>query len=491
MDSRKFEESWKDAFERAEQQPADSVWTNIELDLEKAEGGTIKRRLLFYKLLAAASMTCALGFAGIGFYYMSVKDQAAQSAATMSAPQQLPADDMASPSTDVLPDGSPGTASRDGTPGSSNGETFRASTGTRDGDGVNSQGLVTPSFNSARPSTDLAVNNNGSAGTGIDNKMLPPVLGHEAGQQATDRLTMATGTSGTATRLLAPLYTTPAPKLSFEKAEPDPGALLLARLASEERAYAEEDKRQKDENAERLWTSVGMSAGAFSAVNAGVTSSQPSAAFAANASSVPDQQAKASGYAYSFGVNLGAKVAKRWVVMGGVNYMTQTSDYTATNVVADNNFKTLKAESINQLDMLQSSAGSTSRLAPTFPYNVNNNVQFFSVPVQAGYLVVNKRFSVQMNAGLSTDLFLQNTITPEGGSLDKTTQGNGDDSPYRTLNFSGLMGTEVSYRFGQRYRLSINPGFRYPLNSVYKSDIGVESTPLTFDVGLRFRYIFH
>jgi hypothetical protein len=96
-----------------------------------------------------------------------------------------------------------------------------------------------------------------------------------------------------------------------------------------------------------------------------------------------------------------------------------------------------------------------------------------------------------MNAGLSTDLFLQNTITPEGGSLDKTTQGNGDDSPYRTLNFSGLMGTEVSYRFGQRYRLSINPGFRYPLNSVYKSDIGVESTPLTFDVGLRFRYIFH
>jgi hypothetical protein len=212
---------------------------------------------------------------------------------------------------------------------------------------------------------------------------------------------------------------------------------------------------------------------------------------ASNSSTIPDKQAKASGVAYSFGINIGAKLSKRWILQGGFNYLTQSSDYIATNVVGDNNFGALRAESIYELDKLQSAdLNASGRLAPTVPYSVNSSLQFFSLPVQAGYLVVNKKFGLQLNAGVSTDLFLQNTLTPESGSLDRTTQGSGADSPYRSVNFSGLMGTELSYRFGTRYRVTLNPGLRYPLNSIYKEDIGIQSTPLTFDVGLRFRYIF-
>jgi hypothetical protein len=121
---------------------------------------------------------------------------------------------------------------------------------------------------------------------------------------------------------------------------------------------------------------------------------------------------------------------------------------------------------------------------------VDNNVQYICLPVQAGYLLVNNQFGVQVNAGLSTDLFLQNTLTPESDALAVTVQGLGSGSPYRTINFSGLLGTEVSYKFGQHYRLALNPGLRYPLNSVFKSD-NIEATPITFDIGLRFRYIFY
>jgi hypothetical protein len=96
-----------------------------------------------------------------------------------------------------------------------------------------------------------------------------------------------------------------------------------------------------------------------------------------------------------------------------------------------------------------------------------------------------------LNAGVATDFFIQNTIDPEGSSLDKTQVSRGSESPYRSTNFSGLVSTEFSYRFASRYRVSLNPGIRYPLNSIYKSESGISATPFIFDVGLRFRYIFN
>ena len=292
---------------------------------------------------------------------------------------------------------------------------------------------------------------------------------------------------------MASFYEAKDPTLVIPKNEVDPGALLLAQMAAEEQKYAQLDKKEKENAGEKLWTSVGFAAGAFSSVNTGVSPSAANNTIAFSNSSVPDKQAKASGVSYSVGVNVGTRLSKRWTIQGGVNYLTQSSDYIATNIVPEDNFQTLKAESINELDKLPqlADAYASSKLTPTFPYSVNNNVKFFSVPVQAGYLLVNKKFGLQLNAGVSTDLFLENTITPEGENLNVTTQGRGEDSPYRSVNFSGLMGTEFSYRFGTHYRVALNPGLRYPLNSVYKNDVGVQSTPLTFDVGLRFKYIFH
>jgi hypothetical protein len=294
-------------------------------------------------------------------------------------------------------------------------------------------------------------------------------------------------------RNLPALYQPAEPELRLPVSTADPGMLLLAKLADEEKKYASEEKNQTKNKTENLWTSVGFAAGGVNANNRSAASAPPNALYLVNTASTASTQSKASGQSYSIGVSVGTKLSNRWVLQGGINYLTQSYDYTANSVVVvNNNFAAPKAASMNVLFSAQSlDAATNTTVAQTFPYNVNNNVRFVNVPLQAGYLVVNRKFGFQLNAGVSTDLFLQNTITPDGGNLAKTTQGSGDESPYRSLNFSGLMGTEFSYRLGDHYRLSLNPGLRYPFNSVYKSDTGVNSTPLTFDVGLRFRYIFH
>ena len=42
MERRKFEDSFKQAFDEAEVNTSDNVWTGIELELEKAEGEKTK-----------------------------------------------------------------------------------------------------------------------------------------------------------------------------------------------------------------------------------------------------------------------------------------------------------------------------------------------------------------------------------------------------------------------------------------------------------------
>src|SRR5690606_30405263 len=255
-------------------------------------------------------------------------------------------------------------------------------------------------------------------------------------------------------------------------------------IAMEERAEAE--RRKYDD--ERIWTSVGFSAGTFSNYGAGPVQSA-SNMNTMNLMSVNKtlaSESRASGVAYSVGVNVGGRIAPRWTLQGGINYMTQNASFMSDAVVTEDYQNFTAAYSAEITKMTDASAS----VVPTAPYSVNNNMEFLSIPLQAGYLLVNRALGIQLTGGVATDLFIQNTLQPQSGDLEKVTNGSGSDSPYRTVNFSGLVGTEFSYRFSDKYRISLNPGLRYPFSSMYKSDVGLDATPVTFDVGLRFRYIF-
>jgi hypothetical protein len=577
MERQKFEDAFKDAFKEAEVNPSEGVWTNIELDLEKEESGRMKRRLLFYKLLAAASVAFAMSVAGVGYYTMTTgqaglnqvvqlddRSSAGQDSNEYSSQPSSREQSLAQRSTDHSSRTSPDNSHDNGdkvvddddhhsialndvgaeksassatgkdsrtseTPSSNSSEADQLRSG-RSASGASgqdrsaaqsgqetiayegnpagrSQGTIRSGSNTGDyrvASGDKTITGRGSQPGEGNTSSAEGQSGNTGsfagvtGQGTDDKQQRAEDLFG-GRPMPAISNSNKAIALNFEKKEEvvaDPVALMFARLAEHERELArqgeeEEKSKDKDNKKEKLWTSVGFAAGGFNTVNSKVTTDPGASLMSSAANDVASEQAKASGVTYSVGVSMGTQLSKRWVLQGGVNYLTQQSDYTATGAVGSADFSSFKAASLNELDKLQTAdARQENKIVPTAPYSVNNNVQFLSVPLQAGYLIINRKLGLQLNAGVSTDLFLQNTINPEGGSLDETTQGRGADSPYRSINFSGLVGTELSYKFGSRYRVALNPGLRYPFNSIYKSDLGVEATPLTFDVGLRFRYIF-
>ncbi len=489
MEREKFEDSWKEIFEKAEVSPSENVWTNIELELEKQKGGQLKRRLMFYQMLAAASVVFAMALGSIAFFYGFQHQYSGNNISLQNSTELTPSakNDLKAP-LDLSPTPSPSSDEAiESNPLAQTSVTSDIITPTdkpKFSNGVNpsiSRSAVTS--NDKNDLSNSVSNFTPDQSSGVAASSKDPRSFPELPMEIDD------------TNLSAFYHPE---KIELEipaMKEVDPVMAMLAKLEMREKEVSGE-KNKKEEKSESLWTSIGFAAGSYNTVRSGGgTTTQASSASTMQASSqIADQEANASGFSYSMGVNVGTRLAERWVLQGGVNYLTQSSDYTSSNAVVSQDFQSFKPASTNELVKAENQ-GVNDKIIYTAPYNINNSMRYLSIPMQAGYLLVNKTFGFQLNAGVATDLFLQNTVKADGdkvgGKVDNTTQSSGSDSPYRSVNLSGLFGTEFSYRFGPHYRVALNPGIRYPFNTIYKSNLGVQASPFTFDVGLRFRYIFH
>ena len=250
--------------------------------------------------------------------------------------------------------------------------------------------------------------------------------------------------------------------------------------------------RKDRQSKEDLWASLGASTGNYSPSSSFSSStSSASRVLYQSPGSLSNNGAQSSysttsskGSVFSIGMNLGKRISNRWLVQGGVSYLNQAIGYTSNFALLDaNNSPMASVADYANFKTLPSVVQVSS------PYQINSVNKYISVPVQAGYMLIDRKLGLQLNSGLSTDIFMQNTLTDESGQFESYSSGAGDSSPYRTISWAGLMGTELSYKIASQYRVSIAPGLRYSLNSVLKSNSSA-SNPLAWDVGFRFRYIF-
>ena len=162
--------------------------------------------------------------------------------------------------------------------------------------------------------------------------------------------------------------------------------------------------------------------------------------------------------------------------------MNQGIDYNSNIAVVDanNQAKAYVADFASQ----------STQFTSTSPYTINSISEYVSIPLQAGYLLIDRKIGLQLNTGIATDFFIKNTLTDASGKFSTYSESAGNNSYYRTLNWTGLVGTEISYKVAKHYRISLVPGLRYSFNSVLKSSASNTLNPMVWDVGFRFRYIF-
>ncbi|GHM98951.1 hypothetical protein WSM22_04410 [Cytophagales bacterium WSM2-2] len=446
LERSKFDESWKDAFDEAGVTPSDLVWAGIDQKLTQEEGEGIKRRLVFYQRLAAACILFAALTGVFGVYYwkendrqLAKKDNSSQGVTTNAA-----ANDDAKNQTEskaestTKPERLSSDKTNDGvTAKKSNGESFYEATVLK-----------------KETADDQALNS-------VLAKESSSVLPSESKEFKKTRLASTDN-----------LIAQDLPLLPLDSLKGEPTYVEIVRKLPALPAIYMHTKKEKT-NHEQLWASVSAAAGEYMATNSGLSFAATPAAAGAFSSRLPSSP---TGKSFTYGVLGGVRMAPRWVVQTGVQYMNQSTGYMSN----------IPSSSLDALANLSTSSVQYSG-ATASPYDVTNTNEFLSVPIQVGYLLIDRKIGWQVNPGVASDFFIRNTLSDPSGARQSYSQGAGSDSPYRSVNFAGLLSSEVSYKLGKNYRLSLVPGARYSFNPVLKSQSA--GNPFAWDVGFRFRYI--
>ncbi len=245
----------------------------------------------------------------------------------------------------------------------------------------------------------------------------------------------------------------------------------------------------------RFWSGVDFASGYFNP-NYGpgtiITSQELLAKEVGSREVIPELSENIRGGAsYSVGINFGMELKDRWSIEVGALY-SLLGARTFTNLILEsegfNNAVAYSSE-IAGLESVANLVESELTKLSVDDIQINNTFQFISIPVQAGYKLLDKRFNVTINAGVAANLYLGNSLRGQQ-DLSSFELVPGRRSPYRSLTIATVTGFEIGYWVHRRVNLTFEPSYQKHLQSLTKEDAAFVSNPSGVGVQMGFKYDF-
>jgi hypothetical protein len=505
----KFEKAWRDLFDEAEVQPREEVWAKIDSKLANHQIRRYRRKILIYKLLAAASILFAIG---IGYFSIQINRRLPENINGLSVVQEMP--EKASG------------VQEDSIAGVGKGRMDEVQTVT-ESDDIQKENMIAtiPEISTASqtktemgktPEENEQVAVQGISTTEVTDPQNKNILFSGEKTEDTDLMVLSgnhivsdreSKSLSYLTNRFNPVDEPPAVDVPDPQKKKDPYADDWYTLYEETRITEEEDN---DHNG--FWAGVNFSSGVF----------DPNISYGSNPGSLADQVQPASGssfdqlsmvpdpsnnianymkatqpeessynpeFSYAYGVNVGYQISPKFMVRGGLSYL---SSHTSTSINSYINNPATNKKMPNQAlySVSIESAGVTTVNTTTEEIQLNNTYEFISLPLSFGYYLVDKKIEWMLTAGVTTDFFLKNTISDPSNFLEPKEITAGSGSPYNNSYFNGTLGTMVNFSFADHYRFSLEPTYRLGLSDFAKDDALFTSRPSTFFITAGLSYIF-
>lgn len=203
----------------------------------------------------------------------------------------------------------------------------------------------------------------------------------------------------------------------------------------------------------------------------------------------------------SYGINLAYQISEKIKIRSGISkvdlsYNTKNIAFTAavnpTELSSINysngnvpNFR-IENRTVRQFSNVTASSefNRASLAAPTAGY-LNQKLGFIEVPLEIEYVIIDKRFGLNLIGGGST-LFLNDNMISLNSTDFSTDLGEANN--LNNVSFSTNLGVGVDYNISPQFQLNLEPIFKYQLNTYNKTTGNVN--PYYFGVYTGFSFKF-
>lgn len=476
-----LDRQWEDAFKDAEMAPSEGVWDKIDSALSKEEAGYFRKRAFLFKLLAAASITFALGVSlfSINYYLDNNANQVAiqndeynNNLDLLNIETELALENNAENSDQKITDNQ--------VPEESISESvFLAEAENKEVKFVKAESKVNVLLSNENeiPSDKIVYPNHAR-----EYLSLNEIRGQGINMSSSEEMIYE----------IDHIYLIPImPKGSSKMKREKESGVFLAGLDFSTGIF--------DPNFQ-----VGGASSNFASASSGY-SSRGSAVYAdAQVESINDQLVsfntmnksfaivRSSGkkpepkIAFSYGANLGFKLTRRIVVQTGIAYRRANTTATTTGYIEE-------ANSDSRIPIIATYQYQLDGLATVNPISettLNNQFEFLSIPLRLGYVLMDRKVNVSLMAGISSEFYLGNNIKDSSNYLETLSISPGEASPYKSFYFNGSLGTMLGYSFAKNYAVTVEPSYRFALNSLTKDDFYLTSLPSSFMLSFGVLYNF-
>lgn len=183
---------------------------------------------------------------------------------------------------------------------------------------------------------------------------------------------------------------------------------------------------------------------------------------------------------FAYGVNIAYAISDRIKLRSGINkvsmsyntsdvpYRTAMDPSAISSISYNPNIKAREVSSVKNAQYMSTTAAprQTGRLNTS---SLNQKMGYIEVPVELQYNLLNKKIEINIIGGGSTLLLDKNVVTLETGQ-ELTQLGKANN--LNTISFSTNIGIGVDYNLSDKFKLNLEPMFKYQLNT-FSSDAGM------------------
>ncbi|MBC6410638.1 MAG: hypothetical protein GDA42_09315 [Ekhidna sp.] len=238
--------------------------------------------------------------------------------------------------------------------------------------------------------------------------------------------------------------------------------------------YESISKEKEDVDEPALWAGVEAGAGNFNSINSrsltssvdliGLASAIGNDFFDPSTLVTPELN---SGLATSIGIDLGMKLGQKWALETGISYTNVTSNGEASINILDTYTLNVPTD-----DPFSRETELVIRETYDHRVDVSSSTQFTSIPVQAGYFLLDRKMSLRLNVGFAANYFVTSSLRDGNGII----KGSFDNS-FNQWSFDGIGGVEIGYAFFKDLDFVLEPNYRQAI------------TPMTIGTGGNGRFI--